>query len=682
MRAAYEDFFSKAFKDRRNPYPYQINLAIDHWPDTMSIPTGLGKTAAIVLAWMFKRLQNDPLSPRRLAYCLPTRGLVEQTTDNIKEWKSNLVEAGFYGVNPTPEAFSMLGGHIDREWDSYPERESIIVGTQDQLLSRALNRGYSMSRFRWPIDFGLLHNDCFWVMDEVQLMGVGLCTTAQLEAFRRKMGTCLPSRSLWMSATIHPKWLSTVDFKENIDQLKPADLSNDDRNDSGVQKRITASKMLYKAQCDASNSNNIADFIVAKHKPGTKTLVVVNTVKRAQDLYRKVSRLMEKKTEKPRLSLIHSRFRLPDRRAGLNALLSQADKRGTICIATQVVEAGIDVSAQTMITDLAPWASLVQRFGRVNRYGDDNDAVIYWLDVLQNKNPQISPYELADLQKGQEMLQIMEGKDACPNQLLPATDYTEPLHVLRKKDILELFDTTSDLAGHDIDVTRFIRTSEERDVQVYWRSIEKFPLRNEPEPLPEELCNIPVGDLKESKGHLWYWDHLDERWAQPHQIVPGMTLLMQQSAGGYDAEIGWTGNGGDIPSLIEGASLCAESDQNDPYTATGWQTLQDHTRQVVAAVKELADVIKLPINFANEITKAARWHDAGKAHHIAQMAILGSPPEADPKEVWAKSGRTNISYSRKGFRHELASAMAAIRSATQYILCNTGMSYRTCSLLW
>ena len=49
--------------------------------------------------------------------------------------------------------------------------ETVIVGTQDQLLSRALNRGYSMSRFRWPVHFGLLDNDCLWVMDEIQLMG-------------------------------------------------------------------------------------------------------------------------------------------------------------------------------------------------------------------------------------------------------------------------------------------------------------------------------------------------------------------------------------------------------------------------------------------------------------------------------------------------------------------------------
>ena len=34
-----------------------------------------------------------------------------------------------------------------------------------------------------------------------------------------------------------------------------------------------------------------------------------------------------------------------------------------IIVATQVVEAGVDISATTLVTELSPWSSLVQRFG-------------------------------------------------------------------------------------------------------------------------------------------------------------------------------------------------------------------------------------------------------------------------------------------------------------------------------
>ncbi len=105
----------------------------------------------------------------------------------------------------------LMGGEDRTDWDLYPESDMILVGTQDMLLSRALNRGYGMSIYRWPMHFGLLNNDCLWVFDEVQLMGAGIATGAQLDALRRNFGTLGPSGTVWMSATLNSEWLMTVD---------------------------------------------------------------------------------------------------------------------------------------------------------------------------------------------------------------------------------------------------------------------------------------------------------------------------------------------------------------------------------------------------------------------------------------------------------------------------------------
>ena len=64
---------------------------------------------------------------------------------------------------------------------------AILIGTQDMLLSRALNRGYAAGRARWPLEFGLLNNDCLWAFDEIQLMDTGLATSLQLDAWRRSL---------------------------------------------------------------------------------------------------------------------------------------------------------------------------------------------------------------------------------------------------------------------------------------------------------------------------------------------------------------------------------------------------------------------------------------------------------------------------------------------------------------
>ena len=91
------------------------------------------------------------------------------------------------GMLAEPENIHVLMGGIEAaRWLERPERPAIIIGTQDMLLSRALMRGYASSRAIWPMEFALLHEDTQWVFDEVQLMGAGRATSAQLEAFRRR----------------------------------------------------------------------------------------------------------------------------------------------------------------------------------------------------------------------------------------------------------------------------------------------------------------------------------------------------------------------------------------------------------------------------------------------------------------------------------------------------------------
>src|SRR5262249_653626 len=134
-------------------------------------------------------------------YCLPMRTLVEQTRREADRWLGRLKQGGLIG--PEVQAFTLMGGSLEEGWERHPERPAILVGTQDMLLSRALNRGYALSRYRWPMQFALLNNDCLWACDEVQLMGPGFETTLQLDAFRpHRWGAYGPTATWWMSATI------------------------------------------------------------------------------------------------------------------------------------------------------------------------------------------------------------------------------------------------------------------------------------------------------------------------------------------------------------------------------------------------------------------------------------------------------------------------------------------------
>ena len=113
------------------------------------------------------------------------RALVEQTQIRIEGYLNKLKT--LYGDNFSIGLYKIMGGDFDESWDICPEKDEILIGTQDMLISRALNRGYGTSRFRWPMDFALLNNDSLWVLDEIQLMGDAFKTSTQLQGFRNIM---------------------------------------------------------------------------------------------------------------------------------------------------------------------------------------------------------------------------------------------------------------------------------------------------------------------------------------------------------------------------------------------------------------------------------------------------------------------------------------------------------------
>jgi CRISPR-associated endonuclease/helicase Cas3 len=138
------------------------------------MPTGFGKTEGVLAAWSFHRLcQADDRWPRRLFWCPPMRVLVEQT-EQVAQAIAERIPS-----ERRPAVHVLMGGEDVGEWFVYPERPAILIGTQHMLLSRALNRGYASGRARWPVEFGLLNQDALWVMDEVQLMDVGLNISAE-----------------------------------------------------------------------------------------------------------------------------------------------------------------------------------------------------------------------------------------------------------------------------------------------------------------------------------------------------------------------------------------------------------------------------------------------------------------------------------------------------------------------
>jgi CRISPR-associated endonuclease/helicase Cas3 len=652
------------------PYPYQVLLAtqIDP-PGALVAPTGAGKTAAIVLAWVWRRrfagAETRRGTPRRLVVCLPMRTLVTQTLDAVTTWLRLL---GLLANGPAVRenaiaVHALMGGIEDEAWLLDPERDAVLIGTQDMLLSRALNRGYGASRFAWPWHFGLLSNDCWWVFDEVQLMGVGLTTGIQLQAFRDQFCTFGPTRSLFMSATLAPSWLVTVDHPTPVRVLQ---LSSADLATPALARRRTASKRLVRAATTVGkdSAKGLAREVLRRHRPGTRTVVVLNTVARALALHDALNAAAKDRVS---VVLVHSRFRPADREAALRRALEPAFDG--IVVSTQVIEAGVDVSSQTLFTELAPWPSLVQRAGRCNRAGEFPSADVFWIDH-DDLDETAAPYATSELAYAREHLRRLRSFnpaaiEAAGVQLQPSA----PSRVVRRRDVVDLFDTTPDLAGRDVDVSQFIRDGDDRDVQVFWRVLIAAPTPEEAQPLRAELCSVPFHELRawaEGGREVWRWNALEGEWkrARSTDIYPGGTFLLPAAAGGYLSDRGWqpASVAPVEPVGVAGDAEPPESLDADPLSIqAGWVPLSEHLIAVKQEAERLVTALGLDARVGGAVVRASQLHDVGKAHGVFQQTIRAHHPGDSGDVQWAKCGIPSR-HARPGFRHELAGALACLGS--------------------
>lgn len=141
----------------------------------------------------------------------------------------------------------------------------------------------------------------------------------------------------------------------------------------------------------AINIDDIKDFTEDKyHQESMKLLVVVNTVTKAQSIYRELKSWLDENDIEIEMNLLHSKFTVQHRSEKEDAILKDGEskcKKRVIWISTQVVEASLDIDFDYLFTELSDLSSLLQRLGRCNRKGlksvDEFNSYVY-LDIDEN----------------------------------------------------------------------------------------------------------------------------------------------------------------------------------------------------------------------------------------------------------------------------------------------------------
>src|SRR3989440_306562 len=425
--------------------PFQVRV-FDHIMKGRSVilqaPTGSGKTRAALTPFLQNLARQGAALPHTCRYAVPMRVLANQfhreyqaTAEKIdKNTPTRLVEK-YREIGRL--AISIQTGEQPED----PQLESALTFcTIDQLLASFLAVPYGMGPNRANLNVGAVAGS-YLVLDEFHLYPLlregksvfGARTTA-IEMLR-------------LLKSITPFVLMTATFSTSLlNQLKTlldAEIVtvNDKHELLDIAQGRTRTFRRSTLPMDA-------EAILAEHKQREKnkcTLVVCNTVLRAQELFLQLKSAEERGT---RVVLLHSRFSTRDRRR-LSEEVEQElgpeqwDRgnylgRDMIVIATQVVEVGLDISVQVLHTENVQANSLIQRAGRCARFAHQHGKVIIYPLPLDEKGNEVStlPYDKDICAATWNALDQFDGKEMG---FLEEQSLIDAVHTQEDQELLEQY---------------------------------------------------------------------------------------------------------------------------------------------------------------------------------------------------------------------------------------------------
>ena len=410
--------FDDAFKKVTGnpPYPWQARLyklfLKGQFPESLNIPTGLGKTSVMTIWRLALAASADVHIPTRLIYMVDRRSIVDQASDEARKLHDALVSEKICGKEDRLNISTLRGGGgmaDGREWLMQPDVPAIVIGTIDMIGSRLLFSGYGVGRKTRPFYAGMLGQDSLIVLDETHLSPAMEETLTDARRIAESAECKLfPPRVMFMSAT------QRAGRSRNLFSLERDDLANPE-----VAKRYKSEKRLRVVESD-DLIQRITDEAL---KLQGRILIYLQRPSDVQNVSSRIKKLKEQVVALTGTMRGFERDQLATRDGYCRFKTSDGSARGSekrhFLVSTSAGEVGVDLDADHMVCDLTTFDSMVQRLGRVNRSGgrESNITVVHsksrmgrgemkkrltkTLDILQgiadSKTPSVSPDRLDNL---------------------------------------------------------------------------------------------------------------------------------------------------------------------------------------------------------------------------------------------------------------------------------------------
>jgi len=447
-----------------DPFPWQRELykrfVYGDFPPSCNLPTAMGKTSVIAI-WLLaladqatngvgERKQPVRL-PRRLAYVVNRRTIVDQATREAEKLRENLLGGKLQdlrtrlqalsgdGGDEIPLAISTLRGQFadNGEWSADPARPAIIIGTVDMIGSRLLFCGYRRGFKHRPLHAGFLGQDTLLVHDEAHLEPA---FQKLLDTIKNEQDRCKEFRSFHVMALTATPRTDGVPFELSDEERKPPDNIPDPPTESihVVWRRLSAKKtlMLHQLYDEKDTAEDVAKLALTRAAHPDAAILVF--LRRVDDVKGVVDQLKKAKVNASCIQPLTGtqrgleRDRMADpRKEGASEVFARflkppshesgeqwktTPKPGTVfLVCTSAGEVGVDISADHLVCDLTTFDSMAQRFGRVNRYGDGDAKIDVVYPTKFEKNGKDEEYQ-ARRENTLELLRKLNG-DASPKGL-------------------------------------------------------------------------------------------------------------------------------------------------------------------------------------------------------------------------------------------------------------------------
>ena len=358
----------------------------------LTVPTGGGKTLA---SMRFALTHAKRWHKKRIIVVIPYTSIIDQNAKEIREifehdeaileHHSNVISEEDDGEDMESMDWRRI---LTERWDV-----PVIFTTQVQFLNTLFAGGNSSIRRLHALQDSIL------IFDEIQTLPVK-CTYLFNLAINFLKDFCRTTTVL-CTATQPP--LEKLDFP--IDAGKNAELTTD------ISEVFEAFRRVHIENCCCDGGSSVEDIAAAICRSAEEegdVLCIVNLTKQARELYQAVSELVQDADIEIRavhlstkMCPAHRKKVLAEVREELRCRKEHPERR-LVCISTQLVEAGVDVSFPVVYRALAGFSSIAQAAGRCNRHGELAQGIVH---IFAFTDENLS--RLEDIQAGQKIARAL-----------------------------------------------------------------------------------------------------------------------------------------------------------------------------------------------------------------------------------------------------------------------------------